>query len=141
MASAAETALAALHTRLLSIPGVTVERNAAVPTAASAGGLIILRDGSPGEPEVTMSPLAYEYWHRAEIELYVQKSNGRDARFDAVKMAIGAALEADRTLSGVCNWVEAEAPEPSEISDPGAVPIKAATIVVTLVYLTLSPLG
>lgn len=141
MASAAETALAALHTRLLSISGVTVERNTAVPIAASAGGLIILRDGSPGEPEVTMSPLAYEYWHRAEIELYVQKSTGRDARFDAVKMAIGAAIEADRTLSGACQWVEAEAPEPADISEPGAVPIKAATIPVTLVYLTTSPLG
>lgn len=88
-----------------------------------------------------MSPLAYEYWHAAEIELFVQHKTARDARFDALKVAIGAAIESDRTLSGACQWVEAEAPEPSEISDPGAVPIKAATIPVTLVYLTLSPLG
>lgn len=141
MASVSETALLALLIRLRSIAGVTVTRNTAVPESVPDGGLIILRDGNPGEPEVTMSPLVYEYWHAAEIELFVQHKTTRDARFDVLKMAIGAAIEADRTLSGVCQWIEAEAPQPVDLSELGATPIKAATIPVTLVYLTTSPLG
>lgn len=141
MASASETALLALFARLQSITGATAVRNTAVPEAVPEGGLIILRDGNPGEPEVTMSPLVYEYWHAAEIELFVQHKTARDARFDALKIAIGAAIEADRTLGGACQWAEAEAPQSVDLSEPGVTPIKAATIPVTLVYLTTSPLG
>jgi hypothetical protein len=38
----------------------------------SAGSLLTLRDGEPCEPEVTLSPLADYYQHRAEIEAIVQ---------------------------------------------------------------------
>jgi hypothetical protein len=62
-----ETILAALHARLSALPA-TALRGEVLPERVPAEGLLILRDGEPGEPEVTLSPLAYHYQHRAEIE-------------------------------------------------------------------------
>ena len=62
-----ETILAALHARLSALPA-TALRGEVLPERVPAEGLLILRDGEPGEPEVTLSPLRYHYQHRAEIE-------------------------------------------------------------------------
>ena len=66
-----ETILAALHARLLALPA-TALRGEVLPERVPTEGLLILRDGEPGEPEVTLSPLRYHYQHRAEIEAVVQ---------------------------------------------------------------------
>lgn len=141
MATASEIALEALRIRLLAVNGATVLRNSVVPEAVPPGGLIILRDGDPGEPEVTMSPLAYEYWHRAEVEIFVQAATARDAKFDALKSAVGAAITSDRTLDGAVLWCEAQAPVPSDLNEPGAVAVKAALVPIDLVYVTADPLA
>jgi len=44
--------LSALFERLQGVPDATVRRNEALPVSVPAGGLIILRDGDPGEPDV-----------------------------------------------------------------------------------------
>ena len=67
MPTARETILAALHVRLSALPP-TALRGEVLPERVPAEGLLILRDGDPGEPEVTLSPLRYHYQHRAEIE-------------------------------------------------------------------------
>ena len=86
------------------------------PRRSRTAGVIILRDGDPGEPAVLLSPPEYVYEHRAELEVAMAggTSAARDAAFDALLQAIGAAIAADRTLGGLCDWVEAEAPEPAE---------------------------
>jgi hypothetical protein len=134
-----ETILAALHARLLALPA-TALRGDALPERVPAAGLLILRDGEPGEPEVTLSPLAYHYQHRAEIEAVVQGAT-RDAAFDTLCGGIGAALAADRTLGGLCDWVEAEAPRPVDLPVVGAPSLKAAVIPVVLHYSTDDRLG
>jgi hypothetical protein len=53
-----ETILAAMHARLAALPA-TVLRGDVLPERVPTGGLLILRDGEPGDPEVTLSPLAY----------------------------------------------------------------------------------
>ena len=85
-----ETILAALHARLSALPA-TALRGEVLPERVPAEGLLILRDGEPGEPEVTLSPLRYHYQHRAEIEAVVQGTD-RDAAFDTLTASIGAAL-------------------------------------------------
>jgi hypothetical protein len=50
-----ETILTALHTRLLALPA-TALRGDVLPERVPTAGLLILRDGEPGEPEVTLSP-------------------------------------------------------------------------------------
>ena len=105
MPTTRETVLAALHARLQPL-AAQVLRDEVLPERIPASGLIILRDGQPGEPEVTLSPLRYHYQHRAELEVVVQAANGRASAFDDLIASIGAALAADPTLGGLCDWVE-----------------------------------
>ena len=134
-----ETILTALHARLLALPAAAL-RGDVLPERVPTAGLLILRDGEPGEPEVTLSPLRYHYQHRAEIEAVVQGST-RDAAFDTLCASIGAAVAADRTLGGLCDWVEAEAPRSVDLAVDGAASLKAAIIPVILHYSTADPLA
>lgn len=136
-----ETILTALADLLRTVPHVPVLRGEVLPERVPSAGLMILRDGSPGEPGVTLSPLAYHYQHRAEIEAVVQAAADRDARFDLLISRIGAALAADRTLGGLCDWVEADAPEPVDLAVEGAAGLKAAVVPVVLHYTTADPLA
>ena len=134
-----ETILTALHARLQTL-AAPVLRGDVLPERIPSTGLIILRDGKPGEPEVTLSPLTYFYEHRAELEVVIQAGIGRDALFDALTASIGTALATDRTLGGLCDWVDAEAPEPVDLPIDGAATLKAAVITVILHYATQDPL-
>ena len=140
MPTTRETILAALHARLQTL-AATVLRNEVLPERIPPTGLIILRDGQPGEPEVTLSPLRYHYAHRAELEVIVQTVENRATAFDTLIAAIGTALETDRTLGGLCDWIEAEAPASVDLPVEGAVTLKAAVITVVLHYTTTGPLA
>ena len=139
MPTTRETILAALHARLQPL-AATVLRDEVLPERIPPAGLIILRDGQPGEAEVTLSPLRYHFQHRAELEVIVQGANDRATAFDSLMAAIGAALVADRTLGGLCDWVEAEAPASVDLPVDGAVSLKAAVLAVVLHYSTSDPL-
>ena len=138
MPTTRETILAALHAQLSMLPA-TVLRGEVLPERVPAAGLLILRDGDPGEPEATLSPLIYHYRHRAEVEAIVQGA-GRDAAFDALCASIGAAIAGNSTLGGLCDWIEAEAPQPVDLPVEGAASLKAAVITVVLHYSTADPL-
>ncbi len=139
MPTTRETILSALRARLLPLAALTL-RDEVLPERIPAAGLIILRDGQPGEPEETLSPLRYHYQHRAELEVVVQAGTGRASAFDDLVAAIGAALEADRTLGGFCDWVEPEAPASVDLPVEGAAALKAAVITIILHYSTTGPL-
>lgn len=140
MPTVRETIFTALHARLQPLVA-TVLRDEVLPERIPPAGLIILRDGQPGEPEVTLSPLRYHFQHRAELEVIIQGANDRAAAFDTLIAAIGTALAADRTLGGLCDWVEAEAPASVDLPVEGAVSLKAAVVTVVLHYTTADPLG
>ena len=140
MPSTRETVLAALLAQLQPLAALVL-RDDVLPERIPATGLIILRDGQPGEPEVTLSPLRYHYQHRAELEVVVQAPNGRASAFDTLIASIGAALEADRTLGGHCDWVEPEAPASVDLPVEGAAALKAAVITLVLHYTTTGPLA
>jgi hypothetical protein len=90
---------------------------------------------------VTPSSLRYHYQHRADLEVVVQVGTGRARAFDGLIAAIGAALEADRTLGGLCDWVEPDAPASVDLPVEGAAALKAAVITVVLNYITTGPLA
>lgn len=140
MPTTRELVLAALHARLRPLAALTL-RDAVLPERIPAAGLIILRDGDPGEPEVTLSPLRYHYRQRAELEVIVQTGSSHVSAFDDLLAAIGTTLEADRTLGGLCDWVEPEAPSPVDLPIEGAAALKAAVITVVLHYTTTGPLA
>lgn len=134
-----ETILTALFARLSVLPA-NVLRNDVLPERVPSAGLLILRDGEPGEAEVTLSPLRYHFQHRAEIEAVVQGA-ARDGAFDALCTSVGLMITADRTLGGLCDWVEAEAPRPVDLPIEGAASLKAAVIPIILHYSTADPLA
>ena len=113
MTSARKAALLALHERLQLVPGATVLRNEVLPAKIPTGGLVIVRDGEPGEPEVTLNPVNYLWQHRAEIEVVVEAATGeaRDAALDALLVAIGETLTADPTLGGVVDTSQRWSPD------------------------------
>ena len=140
MPTTRENVLSALHALLQTQPA-PVLRGEVLPERVPPAGLLILRDGDPGEPAVTLSPLRYHYQHRAEVEAVVQAATGRDAALDVLAAGVGSALSADRTLGGLCDWVEAEAPRPVDLAVEGAAALKAAVIPVLLHYTSADPLA
>ena len=48
---------------------------------------------------------------------------------------------ADRTLRGLCDWVEAEAPEPVDLAIEGAASLKAAVVPLILHYSLVDALA
>jgi len=141
MPTTRETILTALADLLRTIPHAPVLRGGVLPERIPPAGLMILRDGAPGEPGVTLSPLTYHYQHRAELEVIVQSSADRDGLFDALIAQIGAVTAADRTLRGLCDWVEAEAPEPIDLPIEGGAALKAAVVPILLHYATSDALA
>jgi hypothetical protein len=140
MPTTRETILQALHALLQTQPA-RVLRDEVLPERVPPAGVLILRDGDPGEPTVTLSPLRYHYQHRAELEAVVQAGSGRDAASDGLAAGVGTVLAADRTLGGLCDWVEAEAPRPVDLAVEGAATLKAAVIPIVLHYASADPLG
>lgn len=145
MPSTSEQVLSALFVVIAAnMPaGVKVLRNATLPERIPAAGVVILRDGDPGEPEFLFSPSLWFYDHRAEVEVIVEGATPlvRDAAFDSIKLALGTALAADRTLGGLCDFVMPDAPAPVDLPIEGAEGLKAAVIDVVLSYGSADPLA
>ena len=143
-ASKAEQVLEALRVMLETVPGASVERNSALPEKIPDGGLVILRDGDPGEPEQALGGFRNAYYqHAVEIEVYVEEGDAavRDAAFDGLLQQIGVALEADPTLGGFVFGLTYGRPEPAIEAVAGAPAIKSATLSVTVDYETDTPLA
>lgn len=143
MPSKREEALDALYEAIRAVAGPEVRRGGELPSRVPAGGLMILRDGDPGEPEVTLCPLVYEYTHRAEVEVILQppvSANAADV-MDDLLVRLGEAIEVDRTLGGTCLWVEPAAPITSDLALEGVAGITAAVVPVELIYITTGPLA
>ena len=141
--TARETILKALFTALQTISGVKVVRNESFPEKIPEGGLIVMRDGEPGETEAILSPLSYYWQHRIPLEVAVQKNTAaaRDEALDGLFSAIADMVIENKTLSGLCDIVTAQAPDTSTLAIEGAASIKAATVTLELIYVTADPLG
>ena len=143
-ASKAEQVLDALKALLLTVAGATIERNSVLPEKIPDGGLVILRDGDPGELEQALGGFGNAYYrHAVEIEVYLEEGDAaaRDAAFDALLQQIGIALEADPTLGGVAFGLTYRRPEPSIEAVAGAPAIKTAMLTLTVDYETNTPLS
>jgi hypothetical protein len=143
-ASKAEQVLEAPKTLLESVPDAVIQRNSVFPEKVPAGGLIILRDGDPGEPEHALGGFGSAYYqHAVEVEVYLEEGDAtaRDTAFDALLQQIGAVLEADPTIGGLAFGLTYGRPEPSIEAVAGAPAIKTATLSVTVDYETSATLS
>jgi hypothetical protein len=143
-ASKAEQVLDAVKSLLETVPDAVVERNSVLPEKIPAGGLIILRDGDPGEPEQALGGFGSTYYqHTVAIEVYVEEGDAatRDATFDALLQQIGVALDSDPTLGSVAFGLTYGRPESTIEAVAGAPAIKSATLTVTVDYESDAPLS
>ena len=142
MPSVRERVLQALQDCLGTSLTATLRRNEVLPERVPAEGLVILRDGDPGEPDVTLNPRTEFYSHRVEIEAFVARdaAGGGEAALDALLGAIGTALRIDPTLGGPAENLVPSAPETGALAIEGAAPILTARLVVTVEYLVSDPL-
>ena len=143
-ASKTEQVLGTLKALLETVPDAVVERNSVLPEKVPAGGLIILRDGDPGEPEQALGGFGSTYYqHAVEIEVYFDEGDAgvRDAAFDALLQQIGAVLEADPTLGDLIFGLTYGRPRPAIEAVAGGPAIKSATLSVTIDYDANAPLA
>lgn len=141
MPSKREQVLAALFARLDTELPATVRRNEALPERVPAAGLVILRDGDPGEPDVTLNPRTEFYQHRIEIEALVTREVGGsgEAALDELVQATAATLALDPSLGGLAENLRLGPPEVSTLVIDGAVPLLSARLLLTVEYLTAPP--
>ncbi len=151
MTTTRETALSALQALLVLTFGDGTDedltpagkfwRDPEKSVDASVSGIVVMRDGDPGQPLITISPLQYEWEHPVELELSAV-GTGRTAILDGLIGALDAALSAHRTLSGaVVDARIIEAPVVTEESQDGVEAVRYAAVRVRLEYVSTSPAG
>ena len=136
-----ETIIAALRTALTDGLPIEVHRNASLPEVIGENGFASLGDGAPGEPvDVTMSPITYSYAHSMPLDLAVQTADN-DAALKVLKDAVNTTILADRTLGGLCEWIEIFPQEAEAGAFPGAASVKFQIINLVVHYQTANPLS
>ena len=137
-----EQVLNALFARLSALPDTEVKRNAVLPVKIPDNGLVVLRDGDIGEPDILLSPACYVFHHKAEIEVLIQQveDSDNDAKLDSILEAIGLILKVDVTLSGLIDYMHADPPEFIEQPVDGGLTIKGAVVPIVLEYVSDSNL-
>lgn len=137
-----EQVLNALLERLSALPDIEVKRNAVLPVKIPDNGLVILRDGNIGEPDILFSPACYVFHHKAELEVLIQQveDSDNDAKLDSILEAIGLILKVDVTLSGLIDYMHADPPEFIEQPVDGGLTIKGAIVPIVLEYISDSNL-
>ncbi|WP_294312746.1 hypothetical protein [uncultured Sphingomonas sp.] len=68
-------------------------------------GIIEVGAGDLGEPEAMLSPLTYLYDHTIPVEVV----GTSEMAIDAIMTAIGLGVAANRTLGGLCDWLDVTA--------------------------------
>ncbi|MBD8548006.1 hypothetical protein [Sphingomonas sp. CFBP 8760] len=113
------------------------------PDEVGPGGAATVESGDPGDPSIDMSPPTYWWEHSVPIELVSYPANGLTSQqiLDDWLMTIGRAVEADRTLGGLCTYLDVSAPTDGIAAVAGAAPIGWAAFTITASYSTTSPLG
>lgn len=143
MASHREQVMQAFVTLVRNaLPAAEVQRDAPWPTRAEPGGLVIVRDGDPGAPEECFSPAAFTYRHEIELEVFGPAgTEERHEVLDAMLVDLGVAIVGDRSLGGLCQWLEAGAPAPDDVVTANGQPLRAAIVPVIAEYTTSNPLA
>jgi hypothetical protein len=147
--SARETAIAALHSRLVTSlaarnPAPVVLRGETIPQRIPAGGLVVIRDGETVEETPILSPLAWQIEHRAEVEVSVSGATpaARNSLLDTLLVDIAAAITANRSLGGAVEWAQPGSASFEDVDFEGAAAARAAAVPVTLWFTVAgSPLA
>lgn len=139
-------ALAALCRR---VPGATVEVNADRPDEIPPEGVLIVRTGDPGDPEVVLGETPLFGWeHRAVVEIHLRRDAAPDPaptpaqRLDGLLLRLGQELALDPTLGGaVDHALVLDAPAEADLAEAGQPDVRWHEVTVTLHYDSTGPLA
>lgn len=114
----------------------------AAPERIGAHGRVIVRSGDPGEPAMDLSPPVYNYEHAIPIEVsaYATDAGSGEKIVDGMFALIAAAMEADRTLGGAVDYVDAAAPLTDDDETEGAAVLRTGSATLVVTYSTTHPL-
>ena len=106
------------------------------------GAIIVLRDGESGDPEVLLSPLTYIYEQVATLEITIDNAHAQrqHTRPADLLLITGNLIDNHRSMNGLAEWMEAQAPEFLQEAVEGAPAIRTATVNVLMRFNTTSPL-
>ncbi|MCP2080754.1 UNVERIFIED_ORG: hypothetical protein J2W74_001940 [Methylorubrum zatmanii] len=126
-----------------ALPKAAHYRNEVKQRAISANGYVNVDDGDPGEPEVTLNPTTWIYEHELPVEVAANATRtvSAVARLDTMLQAIGTAVAADRTLGGLCDFLQVAAASTEPLTAEGAPVSRLAVVAIVAVYGTTDPLN
>ncbi|MBB3910839.1 hypothetical protein [Sphingomonas desiccabilis] len=126
------------HVKVIGLDGED-----AAPMRVPPTGMVVVRSGDPGEPEVDLCPPVYHYTHRIPIEVsaYETTAESGEEIVDRMMGLIGGAVEANRTLGGLCDWLEPTGPNTDDIYTEAATPARGGDFDLVASYSTTSPLN
>lgn len=113
----------------------------AKPARMEPGGLVVMRDGDAGDPEPMLGVRAYTYTRRISVEMAPYPSDDPAAALAILLAPFRTAIEADRFLGGLADWMEASPPVADENEVLGAAPFYWAEVGLFVTYTTTDPLG
>jgi hypothetical protein len=138
-----KTVINALKSLLSDETDAVVKINAPDPEDISANGLIIIRDGDPGEGDRVIGGRVTYHQPSIEIEVFYQHEDNHtlETNFDALVQDIGSALEGNLTLSGVIEGMEYSLPDSGSEPVEGGKNIKFGVIDMVVDYQSATPLA
>lgn len=145
--STREQALVALLERLRAEfePAAVVQRNLVTDEPSPRDGLIVLRDGDPGEPlmAIGLSSPWYHFEHVATVEVMVAEADDamRSAILDQMVDRVAAIIGADPRLGGAVTASRVLPPEIEHDREPAGIGHGYARVPIVLQFATSSPVG
>ncbi len=126
-----------------ALPQAAHYRNEVKQRTIPAGGYVNIDDGDPGDPEVTLNPTTWIYEHEIPVELAIGSKGAETAeiRLDTMMQAIGTAVAGDRTLGGLCDYLQVMAATTEPLTAEGAKVSRSGLVGIVAVYGTTDPLN
>jgi|GEM_PF-2945912 len=100
-------------------------------------GLVIVQHGEIGEPQIILSPRSYGYEHAITLDVTAPTR----ADVDAILGLIRDWIEADRSLGGLTDWLDVQAPQTGNAETYGSASHPFAVVELVATYTTPSPLS
>ncbi|GLS45155.1 hypothetical protein [Methylobacterium brachythecii] len=144
MASKREQVIQALAALIKgALPQAAHYRNEVKQQTLPDGGFVNIDDGDPGDPEVTLSPATYVFDHQIPVDVAANKTKtiAAETALDTMLGKIGAAIAADRTLGGLCDYVQVGDVSTEPLTTSGAAVSRAALVTIVATYGTTDPLN
>ena len=126
-----------------ALPKATHYRNEVKQRTIPTNGYVNVDDGDPGDPDVTLNPTTWIYEHGLPVEVAANATRtvSAETRLDTMLQAIGTAVAADRTLGGLCDYLQVGAASTEPLTTEGAPVSRLAVVAIVAVYGTTDPLN